>query len=249
MNFFLERMSEVPKLLLILSLALIPLLNGCSEDVVRSAQPTTSIIKQPTPVLTPFATRPPQPTATPVPSVPGSTVPDEQGHYYKGNPSAKVILEEWSDIQCPACASIQPLVNRVIYTYQDSIKVVYRHNPLVRIHPLAFEAAEVCEAAGEQGAFWPMLEGLLAEQRSLGSSLYRKKATELGLDVERFVTALESRRFREKVDMDLNDAMRLGITSTPTFLLNGKQLMIRSAQDLDTAVRNEILAQRSLMPQ
>ena len=71
-----------------------------------------------------------------------------------GQSSASVVLEEFSDFQCPACKAAQPTVDEILATFGDRILFKYKHFPLVTIHTQAFRAALAAECANDQGKFW-----------------------------------------------------------------------------------------------
>jgi len=81
----------------------------------------------------------------------------------KGAESPKVLIVEFSDFQCPACASFTPFVSQIIADYPSDVAVHYRHFPLP-MHPSADEAARAAEAAAEQGKFWEMHDILFERQ-------------------------------------------------------------------------------------
>ncbi|MEK7125324.1 MAG: DsbA family protein, partial [Patescibacteria group bacterium] len=72
----------------------------------------------------------------------------------KGDPKSSIVLEEFSDFQCPACGAAQPTVSQILKTYGDKIAFSYRHFPLLSIHANAFSAALASECANDQGKFW-----------------------------------------------------------------------------------------------
>ena len=72
----------------------------------------------------------------------------------RGNPDAKLVLVEYSDFQCPACAVYFPVVERLLKDYPDKVLFVYRHFPLTQIHKNANLAAYAAEASGKQEKFW-----------------------------------------------------------------------------------------------
>lgn len=69
------------------------------------------------------------------------------------NPEATVVLTEYSDFQCPACAAFQPVLDETLDLYGDSIRFEYKHFPLP-IHKFATNAAIAAEAASQQGKFF-----------------------------------------------------------------------------------------------
>lgn len=104
--------------------------------------------------------------------------------------------------------------------YQGRVSVTYRHFPLKK-HPLAQEAAEAGEAAGEQGYFWQMHDAIFANQNLLYSGAFRVLAGMLGLNMERYDEAIASGRPRDRVLADRAEGERIGVTFTPYLLLNG----------------------------
>ena len=140
-----------------------------------------------------------------------------------GNKDARVVIVEFSDFQCPACKAAHPIVKRITSEYGKKILFVYRHFPLIAAHQYALKAAEAAEAAGEQGKFWEYHDLLFANQENLKTEDLKKYAEELGLDLNKFNEALESGKFKDKVTGDMDDGENLGVSSTPTFFINGKK--------------------------
>ena len=103
------------------------------------------------------------------------------------------------------------------------LRYVWRHLPLSDIHPHARLAAEAAEAAGAQGAFWPMHSLLLARQDRLEMSDLLAYAAELGLDVGTFRRELDRRAHAGRVERDIASADRSGVSGTPTFFFNGQR--------------------------
>lgn len=156
--------------------------------------------------------------------------------YIKGNIAANVVLTEYSDFQCPACAGYAPILRQVADEYGDRIAFVYRHYPLFSIHPNAEEAAWAAEAAGKQGQFWEMHD-LLFERQQQWSSERRIKSTlfdyaeSLGLEMTQFESDYESDDVRDKVAADVVSGNRERVSGTPTFFINGSKMT--SARSID----------------
>lgn len=81
----------------------------------------------------------------------------------KGASSPKVLIVEFSDFQCPACAGFTPFINQILADYPEDVAFQYRHFPL-SMHPSADEAAQAAEAAAAQGKFWEMHDLLFERQ-------------------------------------------------------------------------------------
>jgi protein-disulfide isomerase len=139
-----------------------------------------------------------------------------------GSRDAKVTIVEFSDFQCPACGSAQPVVKDIIAEYGDKILFVYRHFPIITAHPYALKAAEAAEAAGEQGKFWEYHDVLFENQEELKDDDLKKYAKEIGLDMKKFENALKTGKFKDKVTADMDDGDKFGVSATPTFFVNGE---------------------------
>ncbi|MCA9354519.1 MAG: thioredoxin domain-containing protein [Candidatus Kaiserbacteria bacterium] len=149
--------------------------------------------------------------------------------HVKGNPEASVMLTEYSDFQCPACSSFQPVVESVLEQYGDQIRFEYRHFPLITIHPHALRAAIAAEAAGQQGKFFEFHDLLFQNQQewstvAVPTTFFVKYAEELELDIEQFRSQLNSSLLEERVRSQFDEARELGLTGTPSFLLNGQKM-------------------------
>jgi protein-disulfide isomerase len=100
-------------------------------------------------------------------------------------------------------------------------RFVFRHFPLVEIHPHALAAAEASEAAAAQARFWPMHDLLFRRQKALASADLERYANEIGLDVERFRRELEAHVHLDRVEADRSSALASGAAGTPTIFVDG----------------------------
>ncbi len=100
---------------------------------------------------------------------------------------------------------------------------MFRHLPLVDVHEHAELAAEAAEAAAAQGRFWEMHDALFAAQGNLDMHDVVARATDLGLDLGRFVDDIEDRRHALRVARDVSSAADSGAAGTPTFFINGRR--------------------------
>lgn len=150
----------------------------------------------------------------------------------------EVVIVEFSDFQCPACRTAQLVVERVLSEYPGQVRHVFRHFPLLSIHPYAEETARAAEAASLQDAFWEYHDLLFKRQdewnggEDLDARL-TQYAQELGLDVARFRQDYESDVVARAVQEDLAFANQLRLRGTPSFFVNGKQV---SAGELEAKV-------------
>lgn len=168
--------------------------------------------------------------------------------YVLGSASSSVVLVEFTDMECPACAAYHPLLKSVTDGFGDKIAFVQRHFPLIQIHPHAVFAARAVEAAGVQGKYHEMTGLLYANQgawrtgdRSVEN--YISYAEQLGLDVDQFRKDVNSDTVAAKVETQRQEAIALGIDSTPSFFLNGEQISgMQSSEDFAKKI-NSILKQ------
>jgi protein-disulfide isomerase len=138
-----------------------------------------------------------------------------------GPDDAPVTLVEYGDFQCPACGGMEPVVQALRQRAGPGMRFVYRHFPLTSSHPYAEIAAEAAEAAGMQGAFWPMHDALFANQHALAPPDLVGYAAALGLDAETVAADLERRTYEPNVRDDFMSGVRSGVSGTPTFFING----------------------------
>jgi len=155
--------------------------------------------------------------------------------HIKGNPDASVVLTEYSDFQCPACASFHPVIVDVMNQFGDEIRFEYKHFPLP-MHNLAEAASRASEAAGQQDAFFEYHDILFERQRVWSSSpnpraLFIEYADELGLDVQTFRRHMNSSVLTDKIRAEHREGRDLNVTGTPTMFLNGERMIIQTYDD------------------
>lgn len=150
-------------------------------------------------------------------------------HYIGADPSkAKLIVFEYADLQCPACALYAPGVTNAAEKFKDEVTFVFRHFPLP-MHQHAWNAAYAAEAAGEQGKFSEMEEILFQRQREWSSlsnakDKFREYAEDLGLDIDKYDADFGSDAAKERIKQDIRTAVLLGVDSTPSFYVNGAKV-------------------------
>jgi protein-disulfide isomerase len=97
-----------------------------------------------------------------------------------GPADAPVTLVEYGDYECPYCGRAHPIVASILQQTGDHLRFAYRHFPLTRLHPHAEHAAEMAEAAGSRGKFWPMHDLLFQNQHALDDEDLIEYAARLG---------------------------------------------------------------------
>ncbi|MBA4157876.1 MAG: DsbA family protein [Gemmatimonadetes bacterium] len=164
-----------------------------------------------------------------------------------GRDDAPVVIYEFADFQCPACAQFASFGTPYIkeqYVEAGTVRYVHYDFPLVSIHPHAFLGARAARCANEQGRFWEYHDTLYEEQRAWADAddalpLFVRYAEGAGLEREPFETCLRSDRYAVEVTRNMQLGQSLGVPGTPTIFVNGKRANIRSLEDLDRIIREE----------
>ncbi len=160
---------------------------------------------------------------------------DVEDQPVKGGPEAQVTIVEFTDFECPSCAFAQPMLEEVVREYAGKVRLVVRDFPLDQ-HVYAFKAAEAAEAAREQGKYWEYTALLFKNQKALTVDKLKEYATQLGLDRAKFDQALDSGKFTDKVQRDLQDGAKIGVSGTPAVFVNGRRVKDRSPEGLKVAI-------------
>ncbi len=164
----------------------------------------------------------------------------------RGPADARVTIVEFSDFQCPYCQKAKPVLDEIESRHPKDVRIVYRHLPLDSLHPRARASAEAAACAEEGNKFWEYHDRLFANNRALADADLRKYAVEVGLDTAAFDECVRTRRHQAKVEADVQEAKRLGITGTPAFVVNGIMMSgLKSADDFDAVIKEELGASAS----
>ena len=143
-----------------------------------------------------------------------------RGAALKGSTRAPIVLIEFSDFECPFCGRYaSDTMPKIEQEFVDTgrIQYAFRNYPLGGLHKFAFKAAQAGECAGRQGKFWEMHEGLFAKQAQLADSIWLREAKTIGLDPDAFDACVNEPG--DKIRLDFEEGKRLGVMSTPTFLV------------------------------
>ncbi len=155
----------------------------------------------------------------------------------KGNANSSVVLQVFSDFQCPACATAEPFINELVTKYASSLRFEYKHYPLTKIHVNAYNASLASECANDQGKFWEMHDKLFSNQTALSTGDLKQYAVDLGLDATKFNACLDTRAEKSIVDADVREGNTKNVQGTPSFFLNGTLVQFSSYTELENIVR------------
>ena len=167
-----------------------------------------------------------------------------------GDPNSKVIVTEFGDYQCPACAQWHVFIkDTLLPKYQDKILFVFKNYPLP-IHKNAKSAAYAVEAAGLQGKFWEMHNLVYENQtewenESDPNGKFEEYANRSGINVDQWKKDRESSKVKDIVEKDTNLGEKLNLPGTPSFLVNGVLIDTSSEEDLIQAIEKAIAQPQS----
>lgn len=163
---------------------------------------------------------------------------DTKGSPFEGPADAPITLTLFTDFECPYCSKMAPLIDEVLKRNPKTLKVVLKNMPL-KFHKMARPAAYAALAAHEQGKFWEYHD-LLFKKEKITNETFEELATELQLDMDKFRTDLKSPEILAKVEKDLQDAKKAGVTGTPTVFINGRRPQQRSPQAYQAIINEEL---------
>jgi protein-disulfide isomerase len=156
-----------------------------------------------------------------------------------GDPNAKIFVVEYSDYECPYCEAAEGSNFQVIsylkqrdptweapipkvieeYVNTGKVKLVFRQYPTHQ----NFKAAEATKCAQEQGKFWEYHQTLFENYEALTITDLKKYAADLELDLNQFSQCLDSGKYFNSVQNDMDDAKGLGVSGTPTFFIGNEE--------------------------
>jgi protein-disulfide isomerase len=139
----------------------------------------------------------------------------------KGPPNAPVVIVEFADFECPACADKRSLLDKLVEEHAGKVRLVFKNFPL-QIHQNAEKAARAGVAAHRQGKFWQLHLLLFENQSDLSPGNIEKLAQKAGLDLARFRQDRDSEATADAVMKDRKQGEVLDIGSTPSLFINGR---------------------------
>lgn len=145
----------------------------------------------------------------------------------RGSLDAEVYLIEYSDLECPFCASFHPTAKQALSEYGDKVAWIYRHFPLDTLHPRARPAANAAECVSSLGgndAFWNFIDGIFADQTAtLPDAGLRAAAISAGVNGDSFSSCYSALKFKDEVEADYQSGSTAGVNGTPgNFIMNKK---------------------------
>ena len=140
-----------------------------------------------------------------------------------GAPNAPVVIQMWSDFECPFCADVHPVLTKLLKAYQGRVRLVWHDYPLP-FHAdarLAANAGREAYAQGGASAFWKFHDAVYeAPEGELSANKLTELGKKAGLDDARFQVALRTQRHDAEIAQDVSSGNAVGVEGTPAFLVN-----------------------------
>jgi protein-disulfide isomerase len=161
---------------------------------------------------------------------------DIDGAPVRGSGAAPVTVVEFSDFHCPFCRRVQPTLASVLAKYGERVRVAYKHFPLDGLHPNARKVSVAAWCAGAQGRFWEFHDAVYAgTSTDATDTVLAAHASTAGLDAQQFATCLKTPEAERAVQRDVAEGEALGVSSTPAFFVNGRE--VHGAQPVEVFER------------
>ena len=165
-----------------------------------------------------------------------------------GPADAKVTVRIYSDFQCPACRAADTPLRSIIDKYKDRVQFIWNDFPLMTIHANSINAALAARCAQKQDAFWDYANALYDSQDTWENladptSRFIDLASSTRLRIDEFTTCLTLTEPKVIVQNDYNEALEMGLNSTPTFFINKKMIIGAISEDDWSKELNQALNQ------
>lgn len=163
-----------------------------------------------------------------------------------GNSQSSLVVEEFADLQCPACKGAHTtLYKPLIEKYGSAIRYEFRHFPIRQIHAYAQEAAEAAECAADQGKFWEFVDDTYENQSKLSRKDLLARTEEIGVaDISLFERCIKSRIKRDAVQREYQEGIKRSVSGTPTFFVAGEKAPSNTLEALSKMIEEKIGKQK-----
>jgi protein-disulfide isomerase len=162
------------------------------------------------------------------------------GHPTLGPNNAPVKMIEFADFQCPFCKRSEDAIQAIHKKYGNQVQLVFMDFPL-SFHPHAMPAANAARCAASQGKFWQYHDALFADQSKLDPADLKATAKKLGLDTAKFDACFDKNQFSQEIQQDLEEGHKLSVNGTPTFFINGREVVgAQPAENIEDIIDQEL---------
>ena len=166
---------------------------------------------------------------------------DESTHVLDDAGEGAPVVVEFLDFECPSCSLVYPEMEEMRAQYAGEVTFAVRYFPLAA-HQNAFPAALAAEAAAEQGEFEAMYQRLFETHDDWvgtedAAAEFRTFAEDLGLDMDAYDAAVASEATADRVQLDYEAGIELGVQSTPTIYIDGQMLELQQLSDIEAGIQ------------
>ncbi len=161
-----------------------------------------------------------------------------------GPKAAPVTIIEYGDFGCPSCEywyKTGALV-KLRAKYGNKIRFIWRDYPVITL--LSPKAAEAGQCANEQGKFWEFHDAVYNNDGAINAGDLKAYAAAIGLDMNRFNDCVVSRRYRDRVNAEMDEAFDHGYNGAPFFLINNKLLIGAQSPEAFESLIDPMLASK-----
>lgn len=143
-----------------------------------------------------------------------------------GDKDAKVVIVEFSDFQCPFCAQVAPMLEKVVRASNGKARLYFKQFP-IKSHPRSLEASKACVASQKFGKFWTYCAALFRHRDDLSDAALLKLAREAGIDPGKFAQEMQREEILSRIADEKMEGLRNHIQGTPTVYINGKEVLLQ----------------------
>lgn len=183
----------------------------------------------------------------------GRSLTDEEkdsiiADHYDGPTDAKVVVIEWEDFACSHCQAFQTYAEKIKEDYKDRVLFIVRDFSLNYPNSVAtLSAGNAVAKLGGNEAFWKMSEQLFKDEKWISQAvptserkaLFEEYAKNAGVNVDDFnslINNIANNGIEEKIDRDKRLGENMGVTGTPTWMVNGETVETLSESDIRAAI-------------
>ncbi|MGA1869314.1 MAG: thioredoxin domain-containing protein [bacterium] len=156
-----------------------------------------------------------------------------------GKPEAPVSIVAFLDYQCPYCAKIYPVLEKLAEKYPNDVNLIIKHYPL-RMHRFAQKAAQAALAASQQNKYKESTQILMANYKNLNDATIKKYIQETGIDMSTFDKAFNDPALQHIISQDMKLGAQLKVRGVPSLFINGRGVKNRSFDALSRMIESEL---------
>ncbi len=169
--------------------------------------------------------------------------------YRLGSDSAPVKIVKFSDFQCPACKGMGTFLKELVRENDNQVQIIYKNFPLDincnrvlkrPMHVFSCKIAILARCAGQFQKFWQYHDLAFTNQETASAQNAEQWAHEVGLSSSQIKSCLEDESLLAKIKDDIDQAISMDVSATPTVFINGKAFIGQNREELREVISNII---------